>query len=130
MKKSTYKKKIARLKDSIINYRYRLVRAAQADGIARTAITFKASRATIRKWKRRFELLGKSGLVEKSRAAITNGAELPLFIQHALCSSVATLMQPPKALQRPFDAEVQVAIALKSVRIFQLLESELAHLIE
>jgi transposase len=47
--------------------RYRMVLSVERVGIKRTALTFRASRNTVRKWHRRWQSLGYRGLEEVSR---------------------------------------------------------------
>jgi hypothetical protein len=47
--------------------RYRMVLSVERVGIKRTALTFRASRNTVRKWHRRWQSLGYRGLEELSR---------------------------------------------------------------
>jgi transposase len=70
MSSSTYYNMI-RAKDHKYNLRLRLVMHARSDGIRDASRCFGCSRNTVRKWLRRYEQGGRSGLREMSRAPHT-----------------------------------------------------------
>jgi transposase-like protein len=80
----TYTKQITRLKDRALEFRLRVVKAALTDGVSRTARTFHTTRLTVRKWRDRYKLYGKAGLLERSRRAHRNRMELPPDVQARL----------------------------------------------
>jgi hypothetical protein len=59
------------------NHRLRLVQSARQQGIKPTARLFQTTVPTVRKWLRRYQQQGPRGLIEVSRAPITNPAKLP-----------------------------------------------------
>ena len=59
---------VREMKESIYNHRLRLVESAKERGIKPTARLFSTTVPTVRKWLRRFQHQGPSGLLAQSRA--------------------------------------------------------------
>jgi transposase len=59
---------VREMKESIYNHRLRLVESARARGIKPTARLFATTVPTVRKWLRRYQQQGPSGLLARSRA--------------------------------------------------------------
>ena len=62
---------------NIFDFRLKMVRSAQQDGVSETARLFEVSRPTVYKWLRRFEQGQVAGLEDRSAAGRTT-APMPL----------------------------------------------------
>ena len=80
-----YRKKIAKLTDNLLAFRLRVVRAAEKDGVSRTARTFQTSRMTVRKWRDRFRAHGKAGLLDLPRGVV-QALKTPPEVAERLCA--------------------------------------------
>jgi len=67
MEATPYRSLIREMKDTY-NHRLRLVTYARQHGLMAAARAFRTTRRTVRKWARRYQAQGPSGLVERSRA--------------------------------------------------------------
>jgi transposase-like protein len=90
--------------DPDFHLRYRLVMAAQQDGIRAAARAFNCSRNTVRKWRRRFQQGGKPALKEHSRRPSKVPHQTPAAVERR----VVKLRQQipcfgPKRLKDNFD---------------------------
>lgn len=63
-------------KNHIFDYRLRLVHHALTEGVKPTARAFRTTPKTVRKWRRRYQAQGSSGLLDKSRAPHTHTNKL------------------------------------------------------
>ncbi len=89
------------------NHRLRLVESAQQRGIKATARFFAATVPTVRKWLRRFQQHGPSGLVEHSRARHHQSQKTPSRIEAQLLELRKTLPTfGARRLIREFDLPV------------------------
>ena len=86
------------------NHRLRLVHSARQSGIKATARLFQTTVPTVRKWLRRYQQQGPSGLVERSRAPHHQPRQTPVAVEQQV---VALRQQVPtfgaRRLIREFD---------------------------
>jgi len=84
-----------RIKRPIYNHRLRLVESAKQRGIKPTAHLFSTTVPTVRKWLRRFQQLGPSGLLEQSRARHWQAHRTPSALEAQLVELPKTLPMTP-----------------------------------
>lgn len=82
----SYRNKSKKLKDNLLAFRLRIVRAAERDGVSRTARTFQTSRQTVRKLRNRYREHGKIGLLNRQREKVCQAGEIPPDVQARLCA--------------------------------------------
>src|SRR5712692_7654362 len=80
---------VREMKGNAYNHRLRLVESVKERGIKPTARLFATSTLTVRKWWRRYQQLGPSGLREQSRAPHGHPLKTSAAIEH----QVLTLRQ-------------------------------------
>lgn len=80
----SYRNKSKKLKDNLLAFRLRIVRAAERDGVSRTARTFQTSRMTVRKLRDRYREHGKAGLVDRPRGVV-QALQTPPEVAARLC---------------------------------------------
>src|SRR2546421_13065572 len=89
------------------NHRLRLVESAQQRGIKPTARLFSTTVATVRKWLRRFQQQGGSGLRERSRARHRQAHKTPPQREAQLVELRKTLPTfGPRRVIREFDLRI------------------------
>ena len=74
---------IREMKDAY-NHRLRLVAYARQHGLKAAARAFQTTRRTVRKWARRYQVQGPSGLVERSRAPHHQPGQTPPDLEQAV----------------------------------------------
>ncbi len=82
---------VREMKQAIYNHRLRLVESAQQHGIKPTARLFSTTVPTVRKWLRRFQRHGPSGLLALSRAPHHQGRKTPPALETQLVTLRKTL---------------------------------------
>jgi len=83
MEATPYWSLIREMKDAY-NHRLRLVACARQNGLKAAARAFQTTRRTVRKWVRRYQAQGPSGLVERSRAPHHQPGQTPPHIEQAV----------------------------------------------
>jgi len=97
---------VREMKDAY-NHRLRLAESAQQRGIKATARTFATTIPTVRKWLRRFQQHGPSGLVEQPRARLSQPHKTPAAVEAQLVELRKTLPTfGARRLVREFDLPV------------------------
>src|SRR5271165_4919684 len=97
---------VREMKDAY-NHRLRLVESAQRRGIKATARTFATTVPTVRKWLRRFQQHGPSGLVEQPRARHSQPHKTPIAVEVQLVELRKTLPTfGARRLVREFDLPI------------------------
>jgi transposase len=95
------------MKQAVYNHRLRLVESAKQRGIKPTARLFATTVPTVRKWLRRFQQHGPSGLVARSRAPHRQPHKTPLTIEAQLVELRKTLPTfGARRLIREFDLRI------------------------
>jgi transposase len=98
---------VREMKESIYNHRLRLVESAQQRGIKPTARLFSTTVPTVRKWLRRFQQQGPSGLLARSRARHHQSLQTPPATEARLVELRRTLPTfGARRLIREFDLPV------------------------
>jgi len=98
---------IREMKLNTYNHRLRLVESAQERGIKPTARLFSTTVPTVRKWLRRFQQHGPSGLTERSRARHHQPHQTPPAVEAQLLALRKTLPTfGARRLIREFDLPV------------------------
>jgi transposase len=89
------------------NHRLRLVESARQRGIKPTAHLFATTAATVRKWLRRYQQHGPSGLQERSRARHQQSLKTPVSVEAPLLELRRTLPTfGARRLIREFDLPI------------------------
>jgi transposase len=95
------------MQDNAYNHRLRLVESARQRGIKPTARLFATTVPTVRKWLRRFQQCGLSGLVERSRARHSQPQKTPAVLEAQLVELRKTLPTfGARRLVREFDLPI------------------------
>src|SRR6202046_2112937 len=92
---------VREMKESIYNHRLRLVESAPARGIKPTARLFATTVPTVRKWLRRYQQQGPSGLLARSRARHRQPHKTPATREAQLTSSLIWKISPAAANSSP-----------------------------
>jgi transposase len=98
---------VREMKDNAYNHRLRLVESAKERGIKPTACLFATTAPTVRKWLRRFQQQGPSGLLPLSRARHHQSLKTPAATEAQLVELRKTLPTfGARRLIREFDLPV------------------------
>jgi transposase len=98
---------VREMKDNAYNHRLRLVESARQRGIKPTARLFATTVPTVRKWLRRFQRNGLSGLVEQPRARHSQPLKTPAVLEAHLVELRKSLPTfGARRLVREFDLPI------------------------